>query len=326
MKKFTLIAITLVFLGSMSFAQKSVKQINAVKNSNLHPIQKVLATVCDTLLPPTASLPCGDSLTYYGMGTDGYVTGNDSYGDLEDAQKYYNTTSGNITGVIAGLVAIKAATGTANVYAKVYGVNATTKGPSTLLGTSDAVAMSAISTTGGFQAFTFSTPVAVTGNFFISIALPTTTGDTLVVFSTHENCNGGDSLSWEMFSDNSWNAFPSTNNFGPSFNPDLVIYPILCHASSGIVENFANGIKLEQNQPNPATANTLIQYEIQNNSNVSLKVYDITGREVISTNEGNQVAGNHSIVINAGNLQAGSYFYTLTVGNYSLTKKMIVTK
>ena len=97
-------------------------------------------------------------------------------------------------------------------------------------------------------------------------------------------------------------------------------------SATGIKEEFINGVKLCQNQPNPVAGNTLIQYEIQNNASVSLEIYDITGRLALSYNEGNQIAGKHNIFIDAGKLNMGTYFYTLKVDNTRLTKKMVVTQ
>jgi len=97
--------------------------------------------------------------------------------------------------------------------------------------------------------------------------------------------------------------------------------------SSSIIENyFINGIKLEQNQPNPFTGNTIIQYEIQNSASVTIDIYDITGRLALSYNEGNQTAGIHKILIDSEKLMEGTYFYTLKAGNNMLTKKMIITQ
>jgi hypothetical protein len=87
---------------------------------------------------------------------------------------------------------------------------------------------------------------------------------------------------------------------------------------------FVNGIKLVQNQPNPFDKTSLIGYEIANPSNVTLSVYDITGKRVMYVEEGKKIAGKHSIEINAEKLHSGIYFYTLTAGDNSLTKKMTV--
>jgi hypothetical protein len=324
MKKITFLVAVLMLIGSMAFSQKNsfkLKQGGVIHQVSSLP-QSELATACDTLLPPTATLPCGDSLVYYMLQSNaGYFTGNDKYGDEAIAQKYNNTVNGTISKVLVAEAAVKAATGTTTTSVKLYSINATTKAPSTLLGTSNAVAMSAISAS-GLTAYTFTTPVAITGAFAASVVFPTTAGDTLAVYSNPQDCHTTDSLSWTMESDGNWYAYSNGySNWGA--NIELAIYPVLC-PGTGINEYFTNGIKLEQNQPNPASTTTLIQYEVQYNSNVSLQVFDITGRLVLNIEEGNQNSGLHSVLIDAGKLQSGAYFYTLKAGENRLTKKMIV--
>jgi hypothetical protein len=87
-------------------------------------------------------------------------------------------------------------------------------------------------------------------------------------------------------------------------------------------EITAGGVKLYQNRPNPFTENTFVDYEIIKSEDVTLEVFDITGKKVVSIAEGNKSAGHHTIAINKA-LMPGVYFYT---GDYSLTKKMTVMK
>jgi hypothetical protein len=85
---------------------------------------------------------------------------------------------------------------------------------------------------------------------------------------------------------------------------------------------------LNQNYPNPFNPSTNISYQLSSGSFVSLKIYDVLGREVgVLVNEF-QTAGMHSVNLMAEkyNLTAGVYFYRLITGNYSSTKKMILLK
>ena len=81
---------------------------------------------------------------------------------------------------------------------------------------------------------------------------------------------------------------------------------------------------LGQNYPNPFSHTTEIMYELVNASNVTIEVMDLTGRVVLSMNEGQQPAGKHMASITASDLEAGLYFYTLKAGNFSETKRMVV--
>ena len=83
---------------------------------------------------------------------------------------------------------------------------------------------------------------------------------------------------------------------------------------------------LEQNYPNPFKDYTQIQYDLVDNSMVSIEVKDLAGRQVMLIDEGNKSAGHHSCSINASQLEAGVYFYTLKAGNFVQTKRMIVSE
>lgn len=83
---------------------------------------------------------------------------------------------------------------------------------------------------------------------------------------------------------------------------------------------------LFQNYPNPFNPETIISYELKENSSVRLCVYDILGREVASLVNGPQNAGMHKIVFNASGLSSGIYFYELVSGSFYSSKKMQVIK
>ncbi|HEY5124163.1 MAG TPA: T9SS type A sorting domain-containing protein [Ignavibacteria bacterium] len=100
---------------------------------------------------------------------------------------------------------------------------------------------------------------------------------------------------------------------------------------SGFV-NIANAAKhdLSQNYPNPFNPTTNIDYQISQDSKVMLKVYDISGREVMTLVNTQQKAGYYSVQFNATNLSSGNYFYKLIAGSNGnetvITKKMTVIK
>ena len=88
---------------------------------------------------------------------------------------------------------------------------------------------------------------------------------------------------------------------------------------------------LEQNYPNPVvtsvTNTTMINYTLAEESTVTLKVFDLQGREVaVLKDREKQEAGEHSASLDVSSLSAGTYVYRLTSGGTSLTKKMVVEK
>jgi photosystem II stability/assembly factor-like uncharacterized protein len=87
-------------------------------------------------------------------------------------------------------------------------------------------------------------------------------------------------------------------------------------------------LTLEQNYPNPFNPSTLISFSIPKPGNVSLKVYDIAGREIASLINNELLNnGSYSKSFNAENLSSGVYFYSLIInGEISATKRMLLIK
>lgn len=104
------------------------------------------------------------------------------------------------------------------------------------------------------------------------------------------------------------------------------IETIISNQVVGIDEHKSNNLRVGQNIPNPFNESTYIGYELVESANVTLEVFDITGKKVQAINEGKKFAGNYNIQFNGSNLQAGVYFYTLTAGETRVTKRMTLVK
>jgi hypothetical protein len=83
---------------------------------------------------------------------------------------------------------------------------------------------------------------------------------------------------------------------------------------------------LSQNYPNPFNPGTKIRYQISKNSFVSLKVYDVSGKEINVLANNNQSPGTYEVTFDGSSFSSGVYYYTLTTGNYRETKKMLLVK
>lgn len=94
------------------------------------------------------------------------------------------------------------------------------------------------------------------------------------------------------------------------------------HNGNTVAEKF----ELKQNYPNPFNPTTNISFTVVNNSFVSLKVFDIMGREVAKLVSENMNKGNYSVQFDGRNLSSGVYFYKLESGNFSEVKKMSLIK
>ena len=112
-------------------------------------------------------------------------------------------------------------------------------------------------------------------------------------------------------------SYSSTASF--SISPETVTS---VKQNNVVINNF----ELNQNYPNPFNPTTIISFTIPNESRVTLKVFNILGKEVATLLDGEKSAGNYNITFNGSNLASGVYFYQLRAGNFTSTKKLILMK
>ena len=93
-----------------------------------------------------------------------------------------------------------------------------------------------------------------------------------------------------------------------------------------VTSNVPDRYNLSQNYPNPFNPTTKISFSIPQAGFVTLKVYDMLGREVQSLVNGQLTAGEYISEFNGANLTSGTYFYRLQVGDFVQTKKMVLVK
>ena len=91
-------------------------------------------------------------------------------------------------------------------------------------------------------------------------------------------------------------------------------------------KNQIVGYVLLNNFPNPFNPTTNISYTIPKSGRVSLKIYDILGKEVSTLVDEQQEPGTHTVTWNAQNLASGAYFYRLVAGDYVKARKMMLVK
>ncbi|MCB0724009.1 MAG: T9SS type A sorting domain-containing protein [Ignavibacteriae bacterium] len=83
---------------------------------------------------------------------------------------------------------------------------------------------------------------------------------------------------------------------------------------------------LAQNYPNPFNPETTIEYHIPKPGTVSIKIYDITGREIAVLENSFKNTGTYKVIFDGSSLSSGIYFYTLQTENLTSVKKMILLK
>jgi len=84
--------------------------------------------------------------------------------------------------------------------------------------------------------------------------------------------------------------------------------------------------RLEQNYPNPFNPSTTIQFAVPRVSHVSIKLYDILGRQVATLIDEAYQPGQYRVVFEAGQLASGLYVYRIQAGSFRDTKKLMLLK
>lgn len=83
---------------------------------------------------------------------------------------------------------------------------------------------------------------------------------------------------------------------------------------------------LEQNYPNPFNPQTSISFALVETGFVSLKIFDVMGREMATIYAGNLPAGRHTLAFDGSDLPSGTYLYRMETGSFVSTKKMLLLK
>jgi hypothetical protein len=114
-----------------------------------------------------------------------------------------------------------------------------------------------------------------------------------------------------------------------------MLIPLTFYITEGGVETSVKDDKnktiptyfsLSQNYPNPFNPATTINYQIANASNVTLKVFDLLGREVTTLVNENKSPGYYEVKFDGSALTSGIYFYRIQCGSFSEAKKFVLMK
>ena len=358
-KNYTLsLLVVCAFSVSSAFAQNRtayIKHTVVTDYTQSNPIQ--MEGVIDTLTnhwDAIGPIPV-DTPTIYSSAS-GFMAGQNNYGDVAKAQKFDSnfgvTQGGTIKSVLFWFGAKMVGAGTAMFTPTIWSDNS--GAPGSVLGTGTAFSITSIDTTlagfkiigtsagveGGYNvSATFSTPVNIPANkiFWAGMSFTYANGDSAGLVSsrdykpgdgigvtgnfpqanthTFEQQTGG----WSTFND-------GTTTAGNTWASDiaLAIYPVV---DLGLGVNELNAsLAWVQNAPNPAVSSTTINYELKENTDVTLSVYNITGEQIFSTSPGMQFKGEHSIKLDVSSMSAGMYFYTVTTKSGNLFNTLSVIK
>lgn len=300
---------------------------------------------CKTCLPNTnvvkdtiCNLESDDTLSVYYSDNkaprdSGWAIGQNAYFDKGWAEKHTVTGSANVIG------------GAYYFYEKTKSNSSTLSGTGNVRNTSGTGGKPGATTLGSksipfntmnvsqtapyFTYFTFATPVAVTGSFFMTFELPAYTSlagpDTVGIVTTRHNNRSTSNADQNCAMDatGAWN-FELTENF------KLKINYMLCAIIdiAGGVNNYAtnNGLSLYAAYPSPAGNFVTIDYAIDNASEVSIEIFDAQGKSVLNMAKETLAAGKHSVKVDVSSFAAGSYFYNVATENGVLFSRFSVAK
>ena len=149
-----------------------------------------------------------------------------------------------------------------------------------------------------------------------------------VVFRSTDNGESWDNLSGGLTSRSPKCFAINPDNFIFVGTTDFGVYRSKISTTSvGDCNLFAvEEFILFQNYPNPFNPATIIRYELPKRSFMSIKVYDLLGREVATLVNEEKSAGEYEVEFDASALTSGIYFYQLKAGDFGQTKKMILLK
>ncbi len=192
---------------------------------------------------------------------------------------------------------------------------------------------------------TLATAVNNDGNTLIKIGevtgKETNTSGFTALWAGYRNPSGSFGYSYHFFLSStefySVDTYPLclslTNNssiFFSNFNKNYGL-SVRCLKDGGVTsveqeEVLPTTFELKQNYPNPFNPSTAISYRLSAFSKVTLKIYDILGRDVATLVNEEKSAGSYTVDFDASKLVSGIYFYRLQAGNYTDSKKMLLIK
>ncbi|NQU06377.1 MAG: T9SS type A sorting domain-containing protein [Calditrichaeota bacterium] len=152
-------------------------------------------------------------------------------------------------------------------------------------------------------------------------------GDDFEAFNAMELDNSGE-RGFDLPTDEIWYAVFSNDNRSADWMKAEITATFSVDSEYGI-DNDVNtpfAYKLYQNYPNPFNSHTQIAYSTEQSGRVYFSIYDLSGRCLLETTQGNLKAGRHGLMFNAGDLTSGTYLYELRSGSFVQRKSMTLIR
>jgi hypothetical protein len=225
----------------------------------------------------TLNYPLAGEYGVYITEGNGYVSGNNEYGDLAKANFFPNNLNRTITGVLMEFV--YATGGNPTIELAVWNNSGTGGSPGTKIGSQN-ISLNTIKTHINDEQATyvaFDPPVNVTSSFYAGFMLPTTTGDTLAIWSNTDG-DTNPTTAWELWTNDQWHSF---NGGEGTWELDiaLAVYPIVQY-TLGATENSIE--ELITIFPNPSHGFYTISSKLFKSESIRYSVYKSDGTIISS--------------------------------------------
>ena len=354
MKKIYTLAVAAIFTTA-SFAQVSEQgnnELQGTKNvsSITHLNDKTPTDTCGWVPNASKWLPgefaLGGTVTLYGYTGGGSVFGNNiSANDIDVcAQGYLNLTTATfgVEGILVGFYRKDEVSGNGTADFQLWEMAANTawedpsasgtytqtyNGPSSMLGTVT-VPIATIDTNWFTLTYgAFPSTVLVNGtNFACAVNSNNIEAANDTVGIASDQLLEGFRLAYHYVGVNSrW--YVTNDLFGGALDNNVAIFAVIDDNFVGVEDyDFYNNMQLSA-YPNPVINQANIAYNLNEDmDNVTLVVYDMTGKEVYNQAYGNQTKGSYNVSLDMTNYTSGNYFYSLISNGNRLTKRMVVAK
>jgi PKD repeat protein len=281
--------------------------------SDTKTILNFINVVANPVMVDTLNFPLAGEYAIYITNQNGFVTGNNEYDDRAKANFFQNNQNITITGVLVEFV--YATGGNPNIQIALWNNGGNNGTPGAKLGSHD-IPLNTIKNHINNQLLTFAPidpPVNISSSFYAGFLLPTTIGDTLVVWSNMDgNTNPG--IAWEQWSDLQWYNFNDPNGWG--LNLALAIFPIV-QISLGTGEDNEDDVLTVF--PNPSNGLFTLYAKSFINESPKLLVFRADGSRVIEKTHQSE----EWFSVDLTKEPAGIYFIKIETDSKFYLKKLV---
>lgn len=272
---------------------------------------------CDTL-----QFPLTGTYTYYVVtnGNSGYVSGNNSYQDKAKANYYFSyPPDSEIRGVLLEFAVATHGSGTNPSVTFTIWDNTGAQGSPGAVKATATLPLTQIVEDVANDRFTyaeFSNPIPINSPFYAGVILPTTAGDTVVLW-TNTDGDVSPAIGWEQWSNNSWYPYSSSSSWALSISN--AIFPVVCPSSqdaNDILPSSAVSIF-----PNPASDKITVRFNQQHNQKIRISMFNIIGVRMNTIEVDPSIM---STTISLSGYTKGLYFLIIEAGRQKITRKIHV--